>query len=130
VLPAGGKKFINKIVLLRSAGIPIAISDGEKKVKGRKRAAFRRLWGKFWDAVREKPVHEEHGDTEEKTATATFTAAAAAKLTTNTSTAKRLVTKDVLDLDYLLLDVMSRIQPLDWVTFSANERNQPLRMVS
>ena len=37
---------------------------------------------------------------------------------------------DVINLDYLLNEVMSTIQPLDWPTFLNNEQRQPLRIVA
>jgi predicted patatin/cPLA2 family phospholipase len=37
---------------------------------------------------------------------------------------------EVLDLDFLLNDVMAAFRPLDWTTFETNERRQPLKIIA
>ena len=107
ILPAAGTNFVDKKQLFRAMGIrPKAIfSEVMAKLS---RVRSRRQLTKRFASIGHSNIHDSLDGIQSDL---------------NDST-------DVFNLDFLLEQVMGELQPLDWETFSKNEKHQELRIVA
>lgn len=147
-MPSAGKNFIRKSRLLRAAGLPdnLPFLFRNKSIRASIRTRIKYLIRRLkYTRNNRKDVEnsnillaaaldktlKEMGDSDNK-----YDGNDISGRTDLTEVQKRQIVdrkkdvKEVLNLNFLLQEVMSVLQPLDWDTFVANDQYQPLRIVA
>lgn len=104
ILPAAGKLFIDKLKLLFAAGLPSALAY---------------LLGYRNRQIKIKNVNDDN-----------YVIDSDNDVSSNNGKSVSKIRTDVFNLDFLLEYVMGTLQPLDWETFTLNEKVQPLHIIA